>query len=386
MSLAARLGRAPARWSTLAVFLADGIGIGAWAASIPPLKSALALSDAALGLALLSFAAGAIVFMPLSAALTPRLGGTGRTTRLAGLAFALLLPLPMLAINLPTLMAATFLVGASNGLLDVVMNAHASTVERRWGAAIMSSFHAAFSFGGIAGAGCSAALLAMQMPTAWLLLPTAATALALILIAAPSLGPGDHAEPAAVALRMPERTLIGLATVALFCLLVEGAVMDWSGVYLTTVGASAAGASAGFVAFSSTMVIGRLLGDRFVRMFGGRAVIVAGTLIAAAGLTVAAAIAHIAVGIAGFALVGLGLSNVVPALFSASAQRSSSAAAGIAATATAGYAGMLAGPPLIGIIASAWSLRAGIALLAVMVIIAAAISACWHRRSVPRQR
>jgi MFS family permease len=186
-------------------------------------------------------------------------------------------------------------------------------------------------------------------------------------------------------LRVPERSLIGLATVALFCLLVEGAMVDWSGVYLTTVGASAAGASVGFVAFSSMMVVGRLLGDRFVRMFGGQAVIVAGTLIAAAGLAMAAAIPHVESIVAGFALVGLGLANVVPALFSASAQRGSSAAAGIAATATAGYAGMLAGPPIIGMIASASSLRAGIALLAVIVIIAAIMSAGWQRPATPRR-
>jgi MFS family permease len=370
------------RWSTLAVFLADGFGIGAWAAAIPSLKHALALSDAELSLALLAFAAGAIVFMPLSGALTPRLGGTGRTTRLAGVAFVLLLPLPMFAAGLPALVAATFLVGASNGLLDVAMNAHASTVEQRWGAAIMSSFHAAFSFGGIAGAGFGAALLTLPMPTNLLLVPASAVALAVILAAAPWLGTGDRDQSSGAALRMPERTLIGLASVALLCLLVEGAMVDWSGIYLTTAGASAAGASAGFVAFSSMMVIGRLIGGQVVRAFGGQGVIVAGTLIAAGGLTLAAALPHVAAITAGFALVGLGLSNVVPALFSASAQRGSSPAAGIAATATAGYTGMLAGPPVIGAIATGWSLRVGIAVMAVTVVIAAVISARRNRRAI----
>jgi hypothetical protein len=371
------------RWATVAIFLADGIGIGAWAAAIPPLKMALVLSDAELSLALLAFAAGAMVFMPLSGALTRRLGGTGRTTLLAGLTFAALLPLPMLAVNLPTLIAATFLVGASNGLLDVAMNAHATTVERHWGAAIMSSFHAAFSFGGLAGAAFSAALLTLFIPTHWLLVPASAVALALILLAAASLGSGDLSELAGAALRVPERSLIGLATVALFCLLAEGAMIDWSGVYLTTVGASAAGASAGFVAFSSMMVFGRILGDQFVRAFGGQNVIVAGTLFAAGGLALATVIPHAAAIVSGFALVGLGLSNVVPALFSASALRGSSPAGGIAATATAGYAGMLAGPPIIGAIATAWSLRAGIAMMAVTVVIAAIISASWNRNVVP---
>jgi predicted MFS family arabinose efflux permease len=291
----------------------------------------------------------------------------------------------MLAVGLPTLMVATFLVGASNGVMDVAMNAHASTVERQWGAAIMSSFHAAYSIGGIAGAGFGAALLAIPIPTHWLLVPVSAVGLAIMLVAAPRLGAGDRGGPSGVALRIPERTLIGLAAVALFCMLVEGAMIDWSAVYLTTVGASAAAATCGFVAFSSTMVLGRLLGDRIVRAYGGQNVIATGALIAAGGLTLAATIPQVAAIAVGFALVGLGLSNVVPSLFSASARRGSSPATGIAATATAGYAGMLAGPPLIGAIATGWSLRVGIAAMAGLVLVAAIVSASSSRRTLPRQ-
>jgi MFS family permease len=373
------------RWATLAVFFANGFGIGSWAAAIPTLKIALALSDAELSLALLAFAAGALVCMPLCSVLTPRLGGTGPTTRLAGLMFAVLLPLPLLAGGLPTLIAAAFVTGASSGLVDVAMNAHASVVERRRGAAIMSSFHAAFSLGGIAGAGLEATLLAMHTPRYWLLVPASGVALALVLFALPRLGPGDRAESSRVALRIPERTLVGLATVALLCLFVEGSMTDWSALYLTTVGASPASASTGFVAFSAMMVVGRLLGDHAVRVFGGQDVIAAGALLAGAGLTLAAALPLVPVIAFGFALVGLGLSNVVPALFSAGARRGSSPAAGIAATATAGYAGMLAGPPVIGAIATGWSLRVGIAVLALIVIGAAIISACSNRFGAPRQ-
>ena len=373
------------RWATLAVFAANGIGIGSWAAAIPTLKHALALSDAELSLALLAFAAGALVFMPLAGVLTPRLGGTGRVTRLAGVAFALLLPLPMLAAGLPTLIVAAFLVGTSNGLLDVAMNAHATVVERQRGAAIMSSFHAAFSLGGIAGASLGAALLSMLTPRHWLLAPAAGLALALVIFAMPRLGPGDRGGSSGVALRMPERTLVGLAVVALLCLFVEASMTDWSALYLTTVGASSASASSGFVAFSAMMVVGRLLGDQVVRAFGGQDVIAAGALMAGVGLTLAAAIPLVPVIAVGFALVGLGLSNVVPALFSAGARRGSSPAAGIAATATAGYTGMLAGPPIIGAIATGWSLRVGIAVLALIVVVAAIISVCINRLGAPRQ-
>ncbi len=358
------------RGATLAVFFANGIGIGSWAAAIPTLKATLALTDAELSLALLAFAAGALVCMPLCSALTPRLGGTGRTTRLAGFAFAFLLPMPMLPAGLPLLCTAALLLGASNGMLDVTMNAHATGVERRWGVAIMSSFHAAYSLGAIGGAACGSALLALATPAPWLLVPAALLALALMLFAAPRLGPGDREETGSVALRIPERGVIGLAAVALLCLLVEGAMTDWSALYLTAVGASAASASAGFVAFSAMMVLGRLLGDRVVRAFGRQRVVAAGALLAAAGLALAAALPQVPAIAVGFACVGLGLSNVVPALFSASAQRGSSPAAGIAATATAGYAGLLAGPPLIGAIATGWSLRVGMGVMALLVLVA----------------
>lgn len=370
-----------ARRATLTVFFANGMGIGAWAAAIPPIKAALALSDGQLSLALLALAAGAVVFMPLSGPLTPRLGGTGRTTRLAALAFAVALAFPTFMPALPLLVATAFVLGACNGLLDVAMNAHATTVERRWGSPIMSSFHASFSVGGLVGAGLGAALLYLGLPTAALLVPAAAVVLALMLTAVPALGPGDRGEAGGPGLARPERALVGLAAVALFCLLAEGAMIDWSGLYLTTAGASPAGAAAGFASFSATMVVGRLLGDRIVEALGGPRVIAWGSLLAAAGLLFAVAIPEIPAIVVGYALVGLGLSNVVPAVFSAGGRLGSSPAAGIAAVATAGYAGFLVGPPLIGAVAAASSLRLGVAVMAAAVVVAALISVMSERRA-----
>ncbi|SFM84171.1 MFS transporter [Rugamonas rubra] len=400
-----------ARWATLMVFFANGLGIGAWATAIPPLKQALALSDASLSLALLALAAGAVCCMPLSGRLVPRVGGTAAATKLAGLAFAALLPLPLWVDSLPLLMLATLLLGGANGLLDVAMNAHASTVERRWGAAIMSSFHAAFSLGGLAGTGIGAALLYFDTPTAWLLLPTALLALALVLTAAgrldadaavaPPSGAGigaaadsNHAASAAAAAttahgtpapsptaaRSARLAVAGLAAIALLCFLVEGAMVDWSGLYLTSTGATAAAAAAGFAAFSCTMVLGRLLGDRVVRHCGSRQVIVGGAALAALGLGLAGALPATGTILAGYAMAGLGLSNVVPAIFSAAGRTGSSAAAGIAMVASIGYAGLLAGPPLIGAVAANWSLRAGVGVMAGAALCAALLTLAVRRR------
>ncbi|WGG50130.1 MFS transporter [Rugamonas sp. DEMB1] len=386
-----------ARRATLMVFFANGLGIGAWATAIPPLKQALALSDASLSLALLALAAGAVCCMPLSGRLVPRVGGTAAATKLAGLAFAVLLPLPLWVDSLPLLMLATLLLGGANGLLDVAMNAHASTVERRWGAAIMSSFHAAFSLGGLAGTGIGAALLYFDTPTAWLLLPTALLALALVLTAAGRLDAGaDNTPPAhgastaaapvaaaaaeGAAARGARRAVAGLAVIALLCFLVEGAMVDWSGLYLASTGATAAAAAAGFAAFSCTMVLGRLLGDRVVRHCGSRRVIAGGAALAALGLGLAGALPATGAILAGYAMAGLGLSNVVPAIFSAAGRTGSSAAAGIAMVASIGYAGLLAGPPLIGAVAANWSLRAGVGVMAGAALCAALLTLAVRRR------
>ena len=141
----------PQRLATLGVFLANGLGIGSWAGAIPRLKADLALSDAGLSVALMAFAAGAILAMLLMGFFGHRLR-SGPASVMAGFAFAGALAVLGFAHALASLSVATFLAGMTNGAMDVAMNANASDIERRWGRPIMSSFHAAFSLGGAAGA------------------------------------------------------------------------------------------------------------------------------------------------------------------------------------------------------------------------------------------
>jgi MFS family permease len=156
-SLISPAGRWTERAANSAIFLGSGLGIGAWAASIPLLKTRLHLSDGALSLVLLGFAAGAVLAMPLAGRLAPRLG-VARATRFFALVFALALAAPFLSPGLAALAGAAFLMGLANGALDVSMNGLASGMETRWGAPIMSSFHAAFSIGGLGGATLGAAM------------------------------------------------------------------------------------------------------------------------------------------------------------------------------------------------------------------------------------
>jgi MFS family permease len=376
-----------ARCATSLLFLANGLGIGAWAAAIPLLQRRLQLSTGRLSLVLLAFAAGAVVAMPLAGLLGARLG-TRRASLGAGLVFTASLLLPQWAATLPALAAVGFLLGAGNGALDVAMNAHASQVEADWGAAIMSSFHAAFSFGGLAGAAL-AGWLARGLPGAELGLSLALPAwlaLALVLAAWPGLGPGAPVAPpeapAGPGRARLDRAMLALCAMALLCMLVEGAMADWSAVYLASLG-DVARAAGGYAAFSLAMAVARLTGDRFVRWLGGGRVIQVGGWLAALGLALAALAPGQTLALPGFALVGIGLANVVPAVFSRAARQAPAASMGIAMAASAGYAGFLSGPPAMGLVIAWVGLRAAMAGLALAALAVALLGWRSGRRPVP---
>jgi len=384
ISLASPTSLPAARWSTFAVFVANGFGFGAWATAIPSLKAMLSLSAAELSWALLAMSIGGVIAMQPASHIIQKIGGTGRATRYASFVYAAALALPLLAPSLLFLCLACALVGGAICLMDVAMNAHATKVEVQWGSAINSSFHAGFSLGGLAGTGFGALMLILHVPSHFLLLPAAAVVLVVVAIATPRLGPGDTAKHAPGPIfRLPERSIALLAVVLTLCFMSEGAMADWSGIYLTSLGETPARAASGYAAFSATMVMGRLVGDMVVRRFGRPMVIGAGCALAATGLILATALPWFYAVVAGFALVGAGLSNVVPCVFSTAAARASSPAAGIAEVSTAGFGGFLSGPPLIGAVAAKFDMRAGIGVIAAAATLAALVS--LRLKATPKQ-
>jgi fucose permease len=273
--------------------------------------------------------------------------------------------------------------GAANAVLGVAINAHAATVERRYlaggGPPIMASFHALFSGGGLVGSAVGGALAARGVPPAWHLAGVAAAALgaavwvprAMLPAAADArpadAGPGAAGAPAAARRRTrPSAALAALGVVAFCVLLAEGAMADWSAVYLrTVVGAGPGAAAAGYAAFSVMMALGRAAGDGLTARLGPAAVVRAGGALAALGLVAAVLAPHAALVVAGFGAVGAGLATVFPSVLAAASRLpDAEPAAGIAATSAAGYTGFLAGPPLIGIVAEAVSLRGGLGVVA----------------------
>lgn len=374
-----------ARWATVAAFFLNGTVFGVWATQIPLLKNRLDLSPAVLGAALLCLAVGALTAMIASGPLLGRIG-SAPVTRVTALLFAGLLPLPALVPDVVTLCIALALFGASGGTMDVAMNAQGALVERRLGRPIMSSLHGMWSLGGLAGAGLGGLLLPL-MPAAAQAGLVSAGLLVLFLALQGRFLPDRNAGGGGLVL--PDRKTLLLGLLAALSFMSEGAILDWSAIHLRDdLGAPASIAGMGFGVFSAAMAAGRFSGDRLRHRFGGATLMRGGGLLAASGLGLVLAAATVAGGspllaMAGFGLTGIGLSNMVPVLFStAGAVETGHPDHAVAAVSTMGYAGVLTGPPLVGFIAQATSLATAFALIALLALGMAAAAA----RAVPRTR
>jgi MFS family permease len=355
-----------ARAAVAAVFFLNGAVFGSWAARIPAVRDRVGLSDGELGLALACGAIGSIVAMPIAGGRAARVGSR-RATRVALALMSLAAAVVALSPSLAVLCALMLLLGAAMGSCDVTMNAHGVAVERRYGRAILAGFHAAFSIGGLAGGALGALAAAAGLDVrAHLALVGAVTATVGLTWSRRFLaGDADaigHAEPIFV---RPPRRLLALGALAFACLLIEGASADWSAVYLRDELGTAAGVAAlAFTAFSITMTVGRVFGDRLVDRFGAQAIVRGGGALAAVGFGVGLAISEPAAGIVGFACLGAGMSGVVPIVFRASGHVPGMAAGvGLAAVSSTGYLGFLVGPPTIGGIAELIGLPTALVVL-----------------------
>ena len=356
------------RIATRIAFFIGGFAISAWAPLIPFAKRKLALDDGQLGLMLLCLGVGSVLMMPLAGGLAARFG-CRRMILVAGATICLCMPALMLAPSIPVLALVLAVFGASMGVLDVVMNVQAVIVERDSGRAMMSGFHGMYSVGGIAGAGGVAG--ALTLGASPLLAIGGMAIVAALLLAASRRGllveGGDGGHPAFV---LPRGRVLLIGAVCFAMFLSEGAVLDWSAVFLTSMrNADPATAGFGYVAFAVTMTIGRLTGDRIVQALGAFRVVVCGALVAASGFALAIFVPSSLAGLAGFALVGAGAANVVPVMFSAAGrQRGMPTHLAVAAVTTMGYAGVLLGPAALGFIAKGTSLAAALGLLVVLLV------------------
>ena len=372
------------RCAVSALFFVNGAILASWVPYVPMVKQRLGIGDGLLGVVLLFMAIGALGALPFAGTLVGRLGS--RTVSVgAGLGLCLSLPLPILAPT-PFLVALALLFfGAFNSTLDVAMNAQAVEVEQRRGRALMSSFHAMFSVGGLAGALLSSVIAAAGVGAADHILAAALLGSVAILIARSALI-AVAPSPSPVFVR-PTRGLLGLGVLALCALLAEGAIGDWSAVYLMdSRGASQSVAAAGFAAFSLAMAGGRFAGDHVARRLGAACLLRLSGALAAGGLLLALIVKEPVIAIAGFGLVGLGVANLIPVIFSAAGRAYAVAPGhGLAAVATTGYVGFLAGPPAIGLAAEVAGLPAALGIVA-LACAAVAIAARLAGDRIPTRK
>ncbi len=419
------------RAAATAFFAVDGFVFATWAVRIPAVKAATHASPAVLGLALLGLSGGAIATMTISGALCRRFGA-GRMTVGSAILLSVALLLPPLARSALSLGLALLVFGAAYGSLNVSMNSLAISVVAALRRPVMPSFHAAWSFGGLAGAALGGLLAQHLAPlphfalvcaagltvTAWygrtlLTHPLAAAGAVTGEIPDPREGaggqgvnPDSSASPDSSTspdssvspdsstghggrasrsgsvgqgrLGRGWRVVLLFGLIALCSAYGEGAIGDWGALHLRQdLGAGPGLAAAGYAAFALAEACGRLAGSWLLLRLGQTRVLVLGGLTACAGMLAAALAPSVPVALVGFALTGLGVANMFPAAMT----RAGLVAGpnGVAAASTLGYAGFLLGPPTIGFLATAVGLSTGLTTVSVLALVAALLA--WLARS-----
>ena len=370
--------RVSPRAAVTVFFALDGFAVAGFFARLPAIQDRLELSNGRIGLALLALTITLLVSQPLAAALASRRGSAPLVVAGALLVSAAIVA-PAFAGSFGALLLGTAAIGMATGVLDVTINMQGIAVERRLARPILSGLHAAFSLGMLCGAlTAGAAAAAGQSPRTHLLGVGLLCVLVTLCAGRALLPAGADAAAQGPLFARPSTALAALGAIAFCVLLAEGAVADWSAIHLAdTLAASEAAAVTGLAAFSITMTLGRLFGDRITQRVGTVAHLRGGALLAAAGMVVAATAPAVPVAVAGFALGGLGLSALFPLMVRAASDRAGDVPGpAIAAVSTAGYGGLVTGPPLVGFLAEATSLRFALAaVLGVLCVTAAALAA-----------
>ncbi len=363
----------PARLAVNIIFFLNGFVHANYFSRLPRIQNLFDINDGVVGLVLLSSAVGALIAMPFTGWLILR-NGSRRVTIFSAFFYCSLIPfIPWLpTATLWPLIFLFFLLGISAGMLDVAMNSQAVMVEKKLGKPIMTSFHALFSIGMMVGA-AGGSLFTKLSPGLFIHFVTiSAISIVTVFVARYYL---IHDKPQnktveGPAFRLPNAAMVSIGVIAFCCMLGEGAMADWSTNYMENiVKADPALAPLGLSAFALAMTIGRVFGDGARVKFGDKALMVACGIVATVGLSIALIFVHPITVITGLFIVGLGLSAIVPIAYSiAGHTKDLPPGVGLAMVTTVGYTGFLFGPPIIGLLADAFTLRLAL-LLAVFLFV-----------------
>ncbi|PHM38950.1 hypothetical protein Xmau_03329 [Xenorhabdus mauleonii] len=352
--------------ATRIAFFIAGFSIASWAPLIPLVKDRLGMSDGSMGVLILVFGIGSFIMMPIAGMLATRYGCRKIFTFFALLAI-LILPLLSVLSTPVALACALFVFGAGIGASDVVINIHAVNIEKKAHQPIMSGFHALFSLGGIAGAGSVSLMLFMEVPPLHVTIVVALLVILLLLPAWNGLLDNTETEETPFFV-LPHGIVILIGTLCFIVYLMEGSMLDWSGILLSSVhNMDSHQAGFGYTLFAITMTCGRFLGDRIIAAFGYRRVFLGSAILATSGFfLIYLATGMVQLGIS-FLMIGAGLSNLAPMFFTASGQQKVMPdALAVSAISTMGYSGILLGPAIIGGLAHQVTLHGAFACIAVL--------------------
>lgn len=354
------------------LFFLQGLCFATWASRIPSITQQLHLSEASLGLVLFALPIGSMAALPFAGWLVTR-WGSKRVATNAVLLYATLLLLIGMANSIALLVSVLVLFGMTGNIANIAINTQAVGVEAKYGRNIMASFHGLWSLAGFTAAGIGTFMIGRAVLPFHHFLLVATLLGAGVAASFQYLLPNEErsTEPTPLLVK-PDGTLLKLGLIAFCCMICEGAMFDWSGIYFqNVVRAEKDWIGAGYTAFMCTMAAGRFVADWVVARIGfTRTIVLSGCLIAS-GLLLAVAFPSLVSAIAGFLIVGFGVSSVVPLVYS-QAGRSKKVSPGIAlaAVSSVGFLGFLIGPPLIGLVAGLFGLRIsflGVALMGILV-------------------
>ena len=360
---------AQSRAAVSALFFLSGLCFASWASRIPDISRRLDLSEGELGQLLLAMPVGSVLALPLAGWLTDTYGSRIVTVVSAAL-YAIGLPLLGWVPSPWALGAGLVFFGFGGDLLNIGVNAQALEVQDAYSSrSIMGSFHGLWSLAGFAGGLIATWLIGWRQPPLTHFIGVAGALLLLLLIARPYLPRAAGREAGGgLVLRWPDWPLLRLGLIALFGLMCEGCMFDWSGVYFQqVVQVEKAWVTSGYVAFMGSMALGRFGSDLLTTHLGARRVLQLSSALICAGLLTAVLFPTLVPALIGFLVVGFGTSSVIPLTYTAAGRSGTlSPGAALALVTTIGFFGFLIGPPLIGFLAEWSSLRVSFTLVALI--------------------
>lgn len=369
------------KYATRGIFFISGFAAASWAPLVPVLRERLNIGEDILGMLLLCMGAGAFMMMPIAGSLSARIGCRKFLTGASLIMVALLLALCKLS-TIQTVIPTIIIFGAIMGGIDVVMNIQAIIVEKALKKRIMSGTHALWSIGGFIGAGLFGVWVGILGLTPFQSTLIAVVIILIILAKCSKYLLSYGGEKSSQLIAIPRGIVIFIGVVSLISFLVEGAIMDWSGVFLTvTKGFDISKAGAGFATFSAAMVLMRILGDGLVQALGQKLIVLGGCLISFSGfmLLIFSETQFLMYG--GFFLIGIGSANIVPVFYSLlGKQKVMPVNMAVPAMSTLGYLGGLMGPATIGFVAHLTSLYISFGMLAALIILQIFLASYVYRQ------